>query len=446
MDSHLFGTSVAISGTTVMAGAPQVDSAYVFSPFDEPLPTQRMGERGVTPYFGQALALEEDTAIVGAGFGNEMGAYVEELLSVDGSTCEADAACGSRHCASGVCCERACDGECASCEGGTCSVVRAGESGSPSCGGYVCDGEHVDCPTRCDSNGDCAGTHYCKGDECVRRLSNGSSCDRGRECQSNHCADGACRGSSENGASCADGTDCASGYCVDELCCDSACADQCEACDVAGSRGTCSPVVEGAPHGTRDACAGDDAICAGTCRRGNTRGCTFPTLTTSCAKSCADGIETPFTCDGRGACLPGEPNECHHLVCENDEVCKTSCERQDDCVPGYNCFDGACEARAICVGDSSRAPDGSTQPCTPFTCDAETGECRMSCTTPEECASGNACYPNGDCAPPEQAENANEPASEGCACSSVGKPRSPVTGALFGLVIALGIVARRRLR
>src|SRR5690606_13844338 len=47
---------------------------------------------------------------------------------------------------------------------------------------------------------------------------------------------------SSNGTPCADGTECGSGLCIDAHCCDSACDGICEACDVAGVEGTCSPV------------------------------------------------------------------------------------------------------------------------------------------------------------------------------------------------------------
>ena len=47
---------------------------------------------------------------------------------------------------------------------------------------------------------------------------------------------------------CGGNGECHSGNCVDGVCCNSACTGQCQACDVAGSVGTCT-TVSGAPHG-----------------------------------------------------------------------------------------------------------------------------------------------------------------------------------------------------
>src|ERR1035441_239211 len=56
-------------------------------------------------------------------------------------------------------------------------------------------------------------------------------------------------------ASCKAGDNsCGTGTCVDGFCCDTACSGQCQACDVAGHEGTCTPVT-GAPH--HAACTGD---------------------------------------------------------------------------------------------------------------------------------------------------------------------------------------------
>lgn len=75
------------------------------------------------------------------------------------------------------------------------------------------------------------------------------------------------------GTACGDQTECKSGFCADGVCCNSTCDGQCNACDVAGSAGTCSPVVGAAPHGSRTQCAGNLACgpggaCYDTCVSG----------------------------------------------------------------------------------------------------------------------------------------------------------------------------------
>src|SRR5690349_10017607 len=74
-----------------------------------------------------------------------------------------------------------------------------------------------------------------------------------------------------NGKPCTAGSRCASGLCVDGICCKSACGT-CQACNLPGTEGSCSPIPAG--HDSMNACAIQPAISCG-----------------------MDG-----TCDGRGAC------------------------------------------------------------------------------------------------------------------------------------------------
>jgi hypothetical protein len=43
------------------------------------------------------------------------------------------------------------------------------------------------------------------------------------------------------GAACTRNAECASGFCVAGICCNTACVGQCQACNVPGRVGTCSP-------------------------------------------------------------------------------------------------------------------------------------------------------------------------------------------------------------
>ncbi len=151
--------------------------------------------------------------------------------------------------------------------------------------------------------------------------------------------------SQPNGADCDSDGQCTSGVCIDRVCCDKACDGQCEACDVAGSRGTCK-VVTGAPHGARPACraplAGDDPTCAESCN-GTDKGCKFAATTVACsANACAAGVEThASTCNGAGKC--GDViKPCGDFTC-GTTACKTSCTVKADCTnPAHFCEAGKC--------------------------------------------------------------------------------------------------------
>src|SRR6185503_10492409 len=59
-----------------------------------------------------------------------------------------------------------------------------------------------------------------------------------------------------NGQGCGANSDCASNHCQDGYCCNSSCGSDCQACNVAGSLGTCTNVPAGQQAG---ACGGTQA-------------------------------------------------------------------------------------------------------------------------------------------------------------------------------------------
>jgi hypothetical protein len=142
------------------------------------------------------------------------------------------------------------------------------------------------------------------------------------------CADGAycelpagmCKSKLALGRACTMGSECGSGLCVDGVCCNAACGDQCQACNLPDSLGTCVPIV-GKPVGTRTACAGS-GVCGGACDGKNTKACVFPARGTSCAgKTCSNGVaHAESTCDGAGMCVPGAGTSCGRAGC-NGDVC-----------------------------------------------------------------------------------------------------------------------------
>jgi hypothetical protein len=53
-----------------------------------------------------------------------------------------------------------------------------------------------------------------------------------------------------DGEECEAASDCSSDNCIDGYCCDTACTGSCEACNISGSEGTCSPCPAGTAYST----------------------------------------------------------------------------------------------------------------------------------------------------------------------------------------------------
>src|SRR5262245_24442073 len=87
----------------------------------------------------------------------------------------------------------------------------------------------------CPPSSDCAVTLDCGPYQGVPEGAGGSAGAGG----------GGTGGGAENGAPCDQPSDCASELCVDDTCCDATCEEACEACNVAGSEGTCTAEAAG---------------------------------------------------------------------------------------------------------------------------------------------------------------------------------------------------------
>jgi hypothetical protein len=142
-------------------------------------------------------------------------------------------------------------------------------------------------------------------------------------------------GTDPNGTTCTAGNTCASGFCVDGVCCDRGCAGQCEACDVSGSPGICTP-VSGPPHGTRAGCTGAGDTCGGTCDGANAASCSYAAASTICGAAC-DGH-----CNGGGTCSSSTGGTCPNGFACGTNACKTSCTVQGDCQTNFMCSGSSC--------------------------------------------------------------------------------------------------------
>lgn len=401
-----------------------------------------------------------------------------------GESCAKTSQCAAGlSCADGVCCNEACDGACKACtalnkesgdktgecgpakEGtnpralcvksatsscgasglcgatGSCALYAAGTPCGPS-GSTSCDGDTVKGQT-CDGLGVCTtvtGGTPCSPSKCVDGACK-ASCVIDADCSAEgYCAGGTCKKKAALGVKCAVDGQCASGFCADGLCCSARCEGSCEACDVAGSEGTCSPVA-GKPHLGHPACAsgdGTDPCSASACDGVDRTACTKKAgPTVACRKgSCEGDVESlPTACDGSGKCPAATTRPCLPYVCDAD-ACKTKCATAADCAKGYLCnaTTGACVVGDTCVGSVVTKVDGTTEDCGAYRCESS-GKCKTSCTSTSDCTaprlcSGSVCV---DPAPPVEEGG-------GCAMGSGGS-RTGAVVALAGLLLG---VRRRR--
>jgi MYXO-CTERM domain-containing protein len=298
------------------------------------------------------------------------------------------------------------------------------------CAPYVCRDVNgaQQCTNPCSEDNDCQDGYYCVEKDCKKKLAPGAVCDSSAIC--------------------------ASGFCVDGVCCDVSCKGQCEACDVAGSEGVCSP-VQGIPHNMRPACdhAGDE--CGGQCDGVNSNVCKYAAVGTTCGTTaCNNDLATSSTCNGQGECKPNKDQECTPYVCGTDDTCLSRCEQDADCSQGYTCDETTqrCLPSAVtatCSEDkqASVGQNGQTTPCKPFLCVEATGTCAVSCAFTTDCAPDFVCEPSTKTclpAPPDSGTGDDE----SCACRAAGAtPNRSGYWALAALGLTLtGLRRRRRAR
>jgi hypothetical protein len=330
--------------------------------FDPVSKTFSPGTSSSFPHYDPALAPLPGGRVLVAG-GSGVGGLNEpaEIYTPDPVTSTTGAGCPSGFAADGYCCDRACTGTCEACNlpghVGVCTpVVGAPPAGHGSCAPFLCAGMSLTtgqgvCATSCGSDAGCAAGDYCDlaSSQCVAQKARASGCARNAECTG--------------------------GDCVDGVCCDTACnAKACQACDVAGSVGTCTDVASGDPHGTHGTC-GVYACVAGACASGTC------TADTQCAshRFCTGG--SCGTAAGQGA------------TCGRDAQCQSG-----HCVDGF-CCDGACGAacqacdvpskQGTCTNVATGAPHG-TRSCGSYAaCTA--GVCASTCAVDTDCTTGNGC-------------------------------------------------------
>ncbi len=298
--------------------------------------------------------------------------------SSQGTACTAGDQCRSGFCAGGLCCDKACTGQCKACSAaltggtdGTCADVTAGTpdpSGAcaveapTSCGtdgncaaggtcedyasgtacGTTCSGSQITVRT-CDGTGVCNGTAAaCPGNfRCASGTACGTTCAPGQnQCASGFYCDAGMCVTSNAGAACASNSDCSSLLCLGGFCC---VTNQCN--KMGGGPGNCGG----------NACEAGTGACNAA-----------PALTSCGPTSCVTSTEArDYVCDGMGACQ------------QVQIMCPTTCTsgKCATCVADADCSQyGWCDAGACMPKGQSGATCAAANQCLSGVC--TTGKCQ----------------------------------------------------------------------
>ncbi len=347
--------------------------------------------------------------------------FINDFVGVTGELgdpCSSDSQCDTGHCASGVCCQEACDDACMACnlQGsvGSCLALADGSA----CGD--------------DSN----------------------VCDGGETCQDGVCLAGGALNCDDGSVCTADSCDPATGCvhvamdCNDD---DSCTTDSCD--PAAGCQNL--PAADGSSCADANVCNGQETCQAGVCSAGSPLDChnDDPCTDESChpASGCqynpvADGAVCASTnqCLAGGTCQSGACQGGAPVTCDDHNACT-----QDSCLPDAGCVFDALPNGSACGGGlcgQGSCSEGECQlaeiscddqnPCTEDHCDPQLG-CVYDAVPDElnlECGDCMVCK-SAQCTPVENCE------SETPSCASSGS--HPASGLGFGLLL-LGLCLRRR--
>jgi hypothetical protein len=262
-----------------------------------------------------AAATDPDSECTGSSTCDGLGG----CSNPNGSACITSGECDSGFCVDTVCCNTACTGVCEGCNlaahVGTCTLVPSGLDDADTCtptSTRDCNGAGLCLDTEgqpCTTAGECA-SGFCVDGFCCNTACSGTceACSAAKKgsgsdgtCGAispgsdpdNECTGASCNGAGAcrlpNGQICGTGTECESTLCIDGVCCNTACSSTCQACNLAGSPGTCTNVPANTDPGNE--CAGGDCNGAGACEQANGAACSQPTQCIS--GFCVDG----FCCD-----------------------------------------------------------------------------------------------------------------------------------------------------
>lgn len=289
--------------------------------------------------------------------------------------------------------------------GDSCKPCPAPTNGEATCNDGSCgtscpDGTHL-CGSACVDNADPAtcggscspcsaptgGEADCDGTQCLPLCPDGMKlCEGACVSESTFCAGE----EKADGESCTEDFECASLSCEDGVCCNTACDGQCEACDLPGSMGTCSPSTTARAS---DPCAGDGSSCSGFCdgSEAHRDSCVYPASGTLCGASAScststNQARTAETCNGTGLCSDATVTNCSPYACDGS-VCDTSCPSGE----------GVCGGSCVNIQTDPSHCGTSCTACGPGTPKCVSGNCRE-CTSNSDCSSpGSVCDSNNTC-------------------------------------------------
>ncbi len=288
-----------------------------------------------------------------------------------------------------------------------------------------------------------------------------------------------------DGTACTTDADCASAHCADGVCCDTACSGACDACSVAAGAavdGTCAIVAKGSPGSPSCAplaCNGSLAHCAcladsdcaagqacviatGTCVAPGAPGtsCTHGSACTGgncvhsicCDTPCAGGCEVCSLAQGatdEGGCTPvhvGGVNCGYGFVCDGQSgTCPDYCTVDSDCAVNFHC---SLQQTCVPIGSGCSADLSESlgrydnTRCTPFLCDPATGSCRTRCQDNTDCDPLGECTASHVCAFPGSDGGVLDPGfdamgyNSSCGCRTAGRRQQSGTP----LVLLLGLL------
>jgi hypothetical protein len=231
------------------------------------------------------------------------------------------------------------------------------------------------------------------------------------------------------GSVCSNSGECASGFCVDGVCCDTECVggpDDCQTCSAAEggpADGTCGTRVDGSVCSDGIYCNGPETCTTGVCAGLTADPCPGPHENDNCADSCDEATDscTAIDPDGTG--------------CAND----TRTCRAGNCIggPGTECTEGTQCDSTFCVDDVCCVESE----CTPYRC-GPAGACGVTCIMNLDCASGYSCNVDKQCAPQAPAGSTED--QNGCSCR-IGS-RRPRANATVLVLLPLLLCLRRKPR